>query len=212
MFADAAVLFGRAKEAFERCEKSSDHDRQPGQMGAIDAVVFSVVALEGFINEVSELARKGQPDGQVNPPSVENFGQLLGEVEDERGGLRLKFMLAHWVFTGQTYDASRPPFQDFILLIKIRNAIIHHKTEGSLTQEVDGSIKVVGVPKLISPFESKHILAKTEGGFIISWTYKIATAAFARWACNTSSQVINSIIDMVPECSFKESLKTRYQK
>jgi hypothetical protein len=212
MFADAAVLWGRAKEAFARSEKSSKHDRQLGRMDALDAVVFSVVALEGFINEVSALARQGSLGGPYgNPPSVESLGQLLGEVEKAKGSLRLKFMLVHWVFTGQTYDASRPPFQDFNLLIELRNAVVHHWPMDSFAQGVGGAIEVEA-PKLLSKLESKNILAKTESDVQTSWLNRIATPASAGWACDTSSNVVNSVIDMVPECYFKESLKTLYQK
>ena len=209
-FINGAVLFNRAKEAFERSKKSSTDERQLGQMDAIDAVVFSVAALECFINEVSELARQACSDKRNdNPPSVETLGRLLREVEEKKGSLRLKFMLAHLVFTGQTYDASSRPFQDFNLLIQLRNAIVHHKPDEYFTQEADGTIKL-DAAKLLSKLESKNVLAE-RSDVQTSWLNRIATSASARWACNTSSEVINSVIGIVPECPFKEQLKMLYQ-
>lgn len=211
LFVNGAVLFSRAKEAFERSKKSSTHDRQLGRMDAIDAVVFSVVALEGFINEVSELARQACSGiRNDNPPSVETLGRLLREVEEKKGSLRLKFMLAHLVFTGRTYDTSSQPFQDFNLLIQLRNAIVHHKPDEFFTQEADGTIELKPA-KLLSNLESKSILAEIESDVQTSWLNRIATSASARWACNTSSDVINSVMDIVPECHFKEQLKMLYQ-
>lgn len=210
-FINAAVLFNRAKEAFERSKKSSTDERQLGQMDAIDAVVFSVAALEGFINEVSALARQAYSGiRNDNPPSVETLGRLLREVEERKGSLRLKFMLAHLVFTGQTYDASSRPFQDFNLLIQLRNAIVHHKPDEFFTQEADGTIEFEPA-KLLSKLESKNVLAE-ESKVQTSWLNRVATSACACWACNTSSEVINSVIGIVPECHFKELLKQLYQR
>ena len=48
MFINAGVLFNLAKAAYERT-KAAPSDREPLQMDAIVAVVFSVVALEAFI-------------------------------------------------------------------------------------------------------------------------------------------------------------------
>ena len=48
-------LFGIATSAYHRTQSSLD-DRSPEQADAIVAVIFSVVSLETFINEIRTLA------------------------------------------------------------------------------------------------------------------------------------------------------------
>ena len=63
MMINAGPLFGRAKAAYKRAKTDSSSDREPDRMDALEAIVFSVVALEGFMNEAAELATHQAPPG-----------------------------------------------------------------------------------------------------------------------------------------------------
>ena len=158
MFINAGPLFGRAQAAYERARKTSSQDRELGQMDALDAIVFAAVALEAIVNEAVELAAQLPPPGTSNPPSVDSFATLLAEVERSHGSIQLKFMLAHQIFTGGTYDAGRAPFQDFVLLVALRDAIVHYRLQDSFSVDTRGVITLTEA-KIIARLRSKKIAA-----------------------------------------------------
>ena len=91
----ASSLFGLAKEAYKRTEGAVS-DRAPSQRDALVAVIFAVVAMEAFINEITELASQERPAPQ--PPSIPILANLLTEAE--QGSLELKFSIAKAVLDG----------------------------------------------------------------------------------------------------------------
>ena len=70
----------------QRCvrdyEKAAD-DRQTGQKDAVVAVVFSVAALEAFMNEATAFAT-GSPRQIGKPSSVRAFADIMQELEESQ--------------------------------------------------------------------------------------------------------------------------------
>ncbi len=212
MFINAGPLYGRAKAAYERTRIAAESDRQSGQMDALEALVFSVIALEGFINESVELATQPLPPGtQPNPQSVADFATLLTEVERGRGSVQLKFMLARQAFANQTYDPSIMPYQDFGLLIDVRNALVHYRSRESFVQDETG-IMTFNPAAILERLRSRNILSVDEPDSIAPWILRVATVAAARWACGVASGMVYSVLDVVPESCFKETVELLYRK
>ena len=121
IFISAPYLFRVAKDAYRRtC--SADSDTSPGQLDALVSVVFSARALEAFINEIGALAAMSP---QRRGPSTLMLGDLLKEIEAGQGSIQSKFSLAKSILTGAPYDKSAQPYQDFQLLISLRNQLDH---------------------------------------------------------------------------------------
>ncbi len=118
----AGTLFGVAKEAYRRTEGTAS-DRAPGRPDALVAVIFSVVAMEAFINEIAELASQNNPHLAPQPLSISVLANLLTEAE--QGSLQLKFSIAKAVLDGVPYDKGGRPFQHFQLLVSLRNQLVH---------------------------------------------------------------------------------------
>ncbi len=211
MFINAGPLFSLAKKAYERTRAVSS-DRESGQVDALVAIVFSAAALEAFVNESVELAELGAvSSGYSEPESVTNFRRLLREVEESRGSTQLKFLLAKQALTGHTYDKGAPPYQDFDLLIELRNALVHLKPRERFEMNIDGKMFVT-LPKIIQRLESKNILAEFEPDENASWTQWISTRAVARWACNTAAQMVQSTLDCVPDSHLKQGMEMFYRR
>src|SRR5687768_13875962 len=120
MFTSSDIIFGRAKKAYESARNSASHDREQ-ITEALVTLVFSAASLEAFINDIIELASLYTHDtiGQQQEASTVKTLAILGEqIEAERGSITLKYMLARAIFTGETYDKSNQPFQDFALLLR----------------------------------------------------------------------------------------------
>lgn len=202
----AGNLFEVAKAAYGRT-KDAPSDRAAGHVAdALTAIVFSAVALEAFINEAGRFAALPPVPGETIPGSVSAFAALAEEIEESRGPLNLKFLLAKHFFTGQPYDKGVPPYQDFDLLIRLRNALVHPKPEEKFEFDAERRLLVATPHSLVARLRSKNILAEFEPDIpasLISW---LGTRAVARWACNAASEMVRSIIDAAPESRFKEAL------
>jgi hypothetical protein len=179
-------------------------------MDALEAIVFSVVALEGFMNEAAELATQPvPPGGPSQPPAVKTFARLTEEVE--RSNLKLKFLLARHVFEGEPYDTGALPFQDFALLVDLRNSLVHYKSLDSFDVDENGVLTFTPA-KILERLRSKQILAEQDPGVAASWVLIVATVAVARWSCASAAAMVGSILDVLPESHFKEKMEFFYRK
>ena len=74
--------------------------------------IFCVTSLESHINNKAYNLLKGK--------IFEQF---------ERISLESKWLMLPKLVTGKEFDPGRQPYQDFSSLIKIRNALVHHKSK-----------------------------------------------------------------------------------
>lgn len=205
------TLLRRAELARDRIEVSDGNELEYGRLDAIDSIVMSVIAIEAFINEVTELALESR---DLDPDIVKSLGRVLKESEASNASLKLKYMLTYQVLSGQTYDASKEPFQDMHLLIELRNAIVHYKPLDKFESSEEGNIVQKPV-RILSKLESKKILSnvrsqgdlKYKDKLITSWLYEISTKACAVWACRISEEVIKSTIAIFPDGHLKRILE-----
>ncbi len=197
----SAALFDQAKDAFERIQaKGLPNEQSTGEMDALTAVVFAAFALEAFINEVAvHAAYPGRPGAEDDPPSITALGQILGGLKD-RGDIATKFRLAKWILQANVYDEGRALYQDFKLLIDLRNALAHVKSLEMYEVSDTGVAAITQPPGVMLSLRSKNILA--EGTIPGSWVDTLQTMAVARWACNTASAMIRSLIEAVPDSPF----------
>jgi hypothetical protein len=129
----AQLLFHVARQAHERIRV----DPQPEEItsSALTAIVFSASALEAFMNELElwlsyMLATDPAADSRLTTLAS------LQEIEGEKGSIRLKYMLAAAAL-GRPLSKGQQPYQDFSLLIDLRNALVHYNG-ATATQNVDG--------------------------------------------------------------------------
>ena len=159
------------------------------QPDAVTTVILSVTTLEGFINELTDYSR-------WNNPAWEKWGAILYEAEQSNISTKCKYLLAAYVI-GKPFNPGAPPFQDFDLLIKLRNKLVHPK---SLVDD-----KVV-----------EKVLKQIMGGAAFNSKYRpdsslgyndICSLTVAEWACNTASKMIQAMLDKLPAGGTKEAFK-----
>jgi hypothetical protein len=209
IYTPSASLFDRAKAAFAKIQAKHVPDRQHGERDAIIAIVFSALALEAFINEVGDFAAyPNRENAEQDPQSVSMIGSMLGEIEESRGSMQQKFLMAKWIFSQQEYNRAGQPYLDFAILVQVRNALAHVKDLGIF--EYEGPMWLGGPtsefnppPKFIQQLETRGLLGDaTSGGGPVHWTERLETLAMARWSCETASNMIRSLIDVMPNSPF----------
>ena len=179
-----------------------------GDVGAPTvAVVFCAMALEAFINECGRLASTIPTSERQK--IVEAFESVLSELEERKEAIVVKYHLGLLVFAGAAWDEGAKPFQDFKLLLTLRNEIAHMKGDAWESevgkQKPDPERRSDQYPKWVREFRSRKLIP--EPTVSTSWLEQITTPKVALWACRTASTITSEFYSSVPEGSFKESLK-----
>jgi hypothetical protein len=181
-------------------EKNSDSD------SPLIAMMFSVLALEAFINESGVLA-------QMVPTSerqqlIEGFSSVMKELEERKESLLIKYHMGLLVFTGSTWDEGALPFQDFKLLIAIRNSIVHMKADKWDVKvrhdKSDPERDIKQYPKFIGMLQRRGIIDMPAES--TSWLKIVTQPKVAKWACATAVSITKGFFDAVPEGYYKKSL------
>jgi len=167
------------------------------QNDALVSIVFSALALEAFINEVLSLAKAAKQDG-FTEPFLDNLIESIDESNSNKKSTREKFMLASEAL-GSGFKKGENPYQDFADLFRLRDCLVHLKPEDRIETEDNGEIKYLG-RKLTERLRSKDIFQQHTR--LESITLLVSTAKAAFWACMTASNMVNAILDKIPQSEF----------
>lgn len=183
----SGTLIGRARLAYVRCVK----ERLSGRVlimkdnnyseSAIDVFILSVSALEAFINEVAFTPMSGV---------IGRLGIAGDMVEDLE--LARKYYLVPLLAWHHTYDRGRQPYQDFKMLVAVRNDLVHFKMKFYGHGEEPGYAKTLSQRGLLLPKPaSPHM------GFL--WPAELLTSKAALWAHNTACRMVRTFMDMADD-------------
>jgi hypothetical protein len=191
-FLNSGQLFAVAADAAKRSVAAEEGIWAPTLREPLIAIVFAAAAGEAFINELGEVAERWWRE---EAEEVRTLGALLGAAESSRGNTELKYLLAKVALGKRTFDRGTKPFQDFALLLELRNALMHLKAdrfEFASTPEPR-----VNYPSVIKKLRDKNILAELPPG-TTTWLALVSTAAVARWACNSTSTIVSDLVSELP--------------
>jgi hypothetical protein len=170
---------------------------------AISAIILSAISTESFINEVAvRLAEVGStkvlPEGQSC--DFKGIGEILKSLEEAHVQTTAKYLTAAHLLPGDPLKKGSKPYQDFKLLIDIRNHLVHPKP----VKKEPSFVKVfrdkgwttdvhMELPKMLP-----HTL----------WITQLMTPYVACWACRTSREIIHHILFQVLPESLLDAIAT----
>ena len=169
-------------------------------------IVFCATALEAFINECGRLAR-ALPTAKRHKV-VDAFASVMSELEDRREALAVKYHLGLLVFKGASWDEGSQPFQDFKLLIALRNELTHMKGDEWRSEigraKPDPERRAEQYPKFVRELQNRGVIPKPTKS--TSWMEQVSNPAVSAWACRTASAMTKEFFASVPDGYFKDSL------
>jgi hypothetical protein len=195
-----AVLFV-ADELFQMARKACERSRTyPPE--AIAAIVLSVISFEALLNEMVELA-SGPQYASNEPEEVKAFGAILEDLEQQKAQIDVKVQVAYYIFERQRLDRGGLPYQDFDLLIKIRNALVHKKPEkwSMATEE-----EAFEPHRLIKRLADRKVIPLPTPETPPELFIPICRREVAEWAYNVVVEMVNLLIEIVPPSKLKEFL------
>lgn len=151
---------------------------------AFTAYVASVASIEAFLNEMflGNLPRAIFPDSPLWSFRDDTLSKLdIGE----------KLIIVPKLLFNVSFSRDTQPYQDFGLLVKVRNAIVHFKMG-------------FDAPKCLPHLSQRGIALTVENkvNADYSWPSKLSCTEGIRWAHNTACEVIHRLVEFVPEEKF----------
>ena len=201
MHGNAGILFRSALE-LQRGVSTLNPASEQAQRECLASVVFAAMSAE-LAAEAEILSEPGW---------VKALGEIIGASEASHAPVESKYHLASLVLTGHVFDKGVQPFQDFRLLVDLRNLVVHTKPEEAIRQkQADGqwtwATKVmIRLAQRGAATAEDHILARftprTESATVHSnLLAEVSTHSVAELACRAAAGVVNAVLDAMPDDS-----------
>jgi hypothetical protein len=180
---------------------------------AIGAIVMSAASIEGFLNEMLERfsfynAARPQFKKSELPRKVLALGRLSAELEGRNASVHLKVQLFVATLRGSPWDRGQQPYQDFDLLFRLRNAILHLKPE-SFDSDV---LTNAELHPLLRSLDARVPLKRFGGPKLRNRMLGIAIAvqepAVAQWAYDTCIRTCLALADCLPRGTIRSSARS----
>lgn len=198
----AKTFLGMAKYAHDRSTNTAtaSGDWTTGSSeAALASIVFSWIALECFVNEVPEYIAS-TPEIEVTKKLL-TFANTLQRAEESHSSTALKYQVGYALLSGECYNKGAQPHQDFNLLQRIRNALMHYKAD--VLDFSEGSSETVP-NKLVDELRSRKLLEPEEAKGPRPLVNRLGRPKIAAWAHNAVGGMIKSLIDNMPKCEMTE--------
>ena len=191
-------LLNHAANSARQCEVFDDlpdGESEPKQKSALTSILFSVAAMEAFINELAHDCQQKINNGN-DSEELRNFTWALRNAEDSNATTKYKFELAHLISAGEPPLRDRNPFADFFILFGLRNDIMHVKRPSTIVMD-DDSLSTP-IPRRVSTLIDRGLTRKMPDGYRTFWLVHLMTHRVAWWACNTAANICVHIASLVP--------------
>lgn len=183
---NSAALFNIARTARDRAVTNP--------ADAVVTVIMAVAGLESFVNELLERLRFDSHEPTIELQRARTIAEA-GNLYERTASLPLKVQLLSVALSGVQLDQGAQPYQDFALLLTIRNEIVHQRPErlpdtGGAPAEGQHILKRLVARGLLSSLPSADTIHTTFGG--------IAEPAVANWALETALRMVRIVGAFLP--------------
>jgi hypothetical protein len=138
-------------------------------------------------------------------PKINMFADFLKELDDAHVSLKDKYFMAYWILCDKKLNRGAKLYQDFSLLIDIRNALVHLKPDKvSVKNKIDKILKSLDNRKLLS----KAFIPAYKSGKRAHWVFYISNSNVAEWACNTAASMIQGFWKETQDDKAKQFFET----
>lgn len=190
----ADELLRLAKEACKRSESDPSE--------AIVAVVLSAVSIEAFLNDMVEFA-SAYSDMDGEPEEVAAFASILKDLESQRAQIRLRVQIGYYIFEKKKLNKGELPYQDFHLLMDLRNALVHKKPE---KWTWSGDDQEYEPHRLVKRLADRKVIRQAPSDKPPEFFFLVCSSAVARWSYNVAVDMVQFLADCVPPSQLKKAL------
>jgi hypothetical protein len=163
------------------------------------SVILAVASIECFLNDLVAHIRL-----MPNPsPGLVGLPEIWDEME--RARIQLKVLVLAGLL-GKPLLKERQPFQDFDLLVAVRNELVHAKPMTIRGHYRDGK-PIIEQPRIVKRLLARKLIQKQPEA--ASLEARVSNPAIAAWACNTCVEIIDYVANALPQ-GVERSLVTSF--
>ena len=148
---------------------------------AFSAYVSAVASIEAFVNEIflgSDIC--------LNIYQTSSLWDLDRDAL-EKMDLLAKLIIMPKLLFGISFSRDKQPFQNFSLLVKVRNDIVHYKMKS-------------GVPKYLADLAQRGFaISSGDSSADYPWPWRLSCSEGIRWAHNTACSLAQGLVNFVPD-------------
>jgi hypothetical protein len=191
-FLETNALSGVAWEAAKRSGDDADQ--------ALVALLFACASVESVLNHVLyELRTVSSEHLQEGYDQVATLALEAG-LQDDRVSWDRKVRVLALGATGRAVDLGRSPFQEFALIVRLRNWIVHLQPQEVMVKydSLDSPNRLVAEEphKLVRALVDRGVVRREGAG--PSLVMAIRNPAVARWSYVVMYEVLQSIASWFP--------------
>ncbi|EGQ8902787.1 hypothetical protein GKA42_23910 [Vibrio parahaemolyticus] len=179
---------------------------------AIVCLTYSFSTIEAFINE-SLCSRELFCGGRLSDRERQMYDRLKRLVtgrDAHKVSILKKYKTAKNIFSRQRFRPNSQPDQNFEVLRKLRNAVIHRAPEVIMSERVIGENGVtlnVEYPRPETQLKYLVSIGVLETfDEADSWLYSIETTQFCEWCCRVALDVTNFFLSSLENGVYKDKI------
>jgi hypothetical protein len=170
------------------------------------AILFSALALEAWVNELLDLVQCD--DSYWSPRETKLLAAFAGQLERRDASLDLKIQLIATGLRGQPFDLGRQPYQDFALLIRIRNVLVHAKSEVFENES--------GTPhephSILRQLEERGVFELERVGVVNLLYGTLTMSSVGNWCYGAATRMAEALAEMLPPSGLRSSMEIAFGK
>jgi hypothetical protein len=161
------------------------------------AVVFGVMWLESYVNELLETLVFPDEDPTKLPKKLQALRVVAEEMEQRRAQLPEKIQVISAVLIGRPIDRGARPYQDFDLLLAVRNRLVHTKPiRLTLHLDEERSWSSDDPKKISRGLAERGFAGNNNPRGQLPWFYSVSIGPrFGRWALDVVDRMARAVAD-----------------
>lgn len=169
--------------------------------------LFCALATESFLSDFKIVCERAMLPIDPIVPRLKAIADLLEEMEASRLSIRAKYGFLYYTLTGNPIPKGDQIYQDFDLLIKVRDSLVHHKSYA-------GHSFPDHLQKLLDQLAARNIVSKSDIGPHPDWGRLLdRSEKLGNWSIETAKAIMKLVAQAAPRTEsgmLDRILKTMY--
>ena len=157
------------------------------------------MALECYINDFTEQSSRETFISGVKP--LNDLSYILDAMESAKASIIAKIEMIFFLLTGSAIEKGSKKHQDLLMLVRLRNELVHRKPESTGEWGVEED-KEFEPHKFVKFFSDRGVIELPSPSSPPTWSQYLNKPEVAKWAYNSVASTIKDIVSAIPMSNF----------
>jgi hypothetical protein len=180
-------------DLMRRALNMREMQRRYGMRENASVALFCALATESFLGDFKIICERAILPIDPIAPRLRVIADLLDEMESSRLPIRAKYGFLYYALSGKALPKGEQPYQDFDLLIRIRDSLVHYKSYA-------GHSFPDYLQKLLDQLVARKILTKSDIGPHPDWGRLLDQSdELGTWGIQTAKAIMKLVAEVAPQ-------------